>query len=396
MRAPSPSVQPGLEPDGSHTDDSRREDPTPPAALRVRSPSGSAPPTSRPIGTPPLAMHAAPAPMEAPPLQAMHAKPTPAAMRARARVADDVIESGEIVERRSLVIRSQPVPVLDWNDEKTELTARPLPAPRHHSRPGASVPLRVLALAGALVFGIAGIVLAVRNRPDAANIEALQSRAEALGSTLDADARAAMVRAEAIATSPVLRAAIETDASTIADMARDRDVAFPLEKGDVIEVYQVRAGARTLMLRLPTGAAQLAPPKPGQTMIDGAGDRLAVVANAVVTNQRADITGEIVLSTPVALADLTKHVKLHTTGAHLVGTREPVTLVASKSAPNVTIPIQAKTASHGALALAAVVPMPGGSSLWAWLCMSIAAALLAVFAIAFLRARRESLVIARR
>ncbi len=339
-------------------------------------------------------MQAAAPPMEAPPLQAMHAKPSPAAMRARARLADDVIESGEIVERRSLVIRSQPVPVLDWNDEKTELTARPLPAPRP-SRPRSSSPLRVLALAGAIVFGIAGIVLAVRNRPDAANLEALQSRADALGSTLDADARAAMVRAEAIATSPVLRAAIETDARTLADMARDRDLAFPLEKGDVIEVYQVRAGARTLMLRLPADAPQLTPPKSGQALIDGAGDRLAVVANAVVTNQRADITGEIVLSTPIALADLTKQVKLHTTGAHLVGTREPVMLVPSKSAPNVTIPIQAKTPSHGALALAAVVPMPGGSSIAAWLCMSIAAGLLAIFAIAFLRARREATVFAR-
>lgn len=305
-------------------------------------------------------------------------------MRARARIADDVIESGEIVERRSLVIRSQPVPVVDWNDAPTEITARPLPPPQPAAR---RTKWHFAALAAAVLFGIAAIALTLRARPNASRIDALESRAEMLGTALDGDARATMIRAEAIATSPVLRAAIETDAGTLADMARDRDVAFSLQRGDVIEVYQVRAGKRALLLRLPASSKPLDAPTGGQARIEGAGDRLSVVANAVVVNSRSDITGEIVLSTPVELADVARRIADLASGAQLVGTREPVVLVRSSSSPNVTIPIRAKTPAARPLVLAVSVPVPSSSSVFAWLCMAVAAGLLATFVVVRRRAR---------
>jgi hypothetical protein len=347
---------------------------------------GTPPPTLTP---PPVA--AQPAPVQRPSQPAIGQR-APAELRARARIADDVIESGEIVERRSLVIRSQKVPVVDWNDAPTEVTARPLPLPLP---PPPVQPARRAAvwhfgvLAGAIVFGLAAIVLTVRAQPDSDHIDALKDRAEVLATSLDGDARAAMVRAEAIATSPVLRAAIVTDASTLADMARDRDVVFPLQKGDVIEVYQVRGGKRTLMLRMPESARPLDPPAGGQSRIDGAGDRLAVVANAVVVNSRSDVTGEIVVSTPVELAPLAAHIGQHATGAQLVGTKHPVVVVPSKDAPNVTIPIATKTPALAPLTLAAVVPVPAASSVGPWVCMTFAAGLLAAFVILHRRSRRQ-------
>lgn len=301
-----------------------------------------------------------------------------------------MIESGEIVERRSLVIRSQKVPVVDWNDAPTEVTAQPLPQPLPPQPTRRAPAWHFAALAGAIVFGLAAIVLTVRTQPDSNHLDALQDRADVLATALDGDARAAMVRAEAIATSPVLRAAIVTDASTLADMARDRDVVFPLQKGDVIEVYQVRGGKRTLMLRMPESARPLDPPAGGQSRIDGAGDRLAVVANAVVVNNRSDVTGEIVVSTPVELAPLAAHIGQHATGAQLVGTRHPVVIVPSKDTPNVTIPIATKTPAIAPLALAAVVPVPTASSVGPWVCMTFAAGLLAAFVILHRRARRAA------
>ncbi|HEY5926161.1 MAG TPA: hypothetical protein VIV11_30960 [Kofleriaceae bacterium] len=294
---------------------------------------------------------------------------------------DDVIETGEIVEKRSLVVRSQKVPVIDWNEGPTEIEAPPL----------APVPVRnwrVLWLAGAIVMGIAGIVLATRTNPSAKNIPALEARAELLGTTLDGEARAAMVRAEAIATSPVLRAAIETDASTLADMARDRDVAFPLQAGDVLEVYQWRAGERTLMLRLPKDARSIEAPAAGQVRLESANARVVVVATAAIANERSKIAGELVLATPVELRAVAKRIGEAAAGASIVGLPEPVVLVANAGTPNVTIPIPAKTPTAGTLALSAVVLEAGGSgSVFAWICMTLSALLLAGFAVLTVRAR---------
>src|SRR5688572_18338782 len=134
----------------------------------------------------------------------------------RRNTADDVIESGEIeTDRRSLVIRSQKLPAVDWNEGPTELSVPALVAvPRKRN-------WRMLLLAGAIVLGIAAVALVLRAKPDGTAVNALEARAEMIGSTLDGEARAVLVRAEAMATSPMLRAAVETDASTLANMARD-------------------------------------------------------------------------------------------------------------------------------------------------------------------------------
>src|SRR5688500_14410740 len=137
--------------------------------------------------------------------------------------ADDVIESGEIVERRSLVIRSQKP--ADFNDGPTELAIRPVDIEHKRSWRG-------LWVAAAIIFGVAAAMGFV-TKPVASASDALVARAEMIGTTLDGEARAALVKAEAIASSPVLRAAITTDARTLADMVRDRDLTFQLERGDV-------------------------------------------------------------------------------------------------------------------------------------------------------------------
>jgi hypothetical protein len=331
---------------------------------------------------------------EAPPLQAMIANPRPAAAartaagtappltRQRRQSADEGIESGEIVERRSLVIRSQPVPVLEWNDAPTEITAVPLPPPRRQ------LPWRLAAVAGAVVFAALAVIFALRAGPNDAKVESLESRAELLATTVDGDARAAIVRAEAIAASPVLRAAIDTDASTLADMARDRDMAFSLSEHEVIEIYQLRAGKRSLLLRLPPSARPLVPPVAGQARIESAGERLVVLASAAVASARSKVAGEVVLLTPVDLVSVSKRIAEQASGAQLVGMQNPIVLEPSTAAPNVTIPVPAKTPVAGTLSLAAVVPVGGGSSVLAWLSITISAGLFATFVILRRRARR--------
>jgi hypothetical protein len=406
MRAPTPSPE-----SPSDEDATQREDPTPLPVrprLAVATPRPlQASPAPRAVGTPPIqsasALRTSRPLSEAPPLQAALTAPrqsaptprtatgtAPPLTRQRRPSADEGIESGEIVERRSLVIRSQPVPVIEWSESPTDVTAPPISEPTAR-------PWRLAAIPAAIVFAILAVVFTLRSGPNRANIEALESRAELLATTLDGDARAAIVRAEAIAASPVLRAAIDTDASTLADMARDRDMAFSLRPNDVIEIYQVSAGKRSLLLRVPADAEPLEETAAGQARIDETAGRVMIVASAAIGNGRTPVAGQLVIATPVDLVNITKRIAEHATGAQLVGMDKPIVLAASPTAPNaatpapnVTIPIAAKTPVAGTLSLAAFVPVSGASSIWAWLCITLSAGLFATFVILHRRARREA------
>lgn len=301
----------------------------------------------------------------------------PPARQPRRNTVDDVIESGEIIERRSLVIRSQRP--ADFNEEPTELAIPPLDVAPTRSWRG-------LWLAAGIVLGVVA-VMGLGAKPEAGAGDALAARAEMIATTLDGEARAALVRAEAIASSPVLRAAITTDASTLADMARDRDLTFQLGTGDVIEVFQVRGTDRSLLLRLPADAAPLVAPAAGRTRIDTAKQALVTVASAVVTPDRA-VAGEIVLSTRIDLTPVINRIAEHASGAQLTGLREPVVLLASGAKPNVTVPIAVNTPAAGKLTLAAVVPQATAS--WAYACMGLSVLSIGMFAFSVVRARRAA------
>lgn len=289
-----------------------------------------------------------------------------------------MIESGEIVERRSLVVRSSRT---DWNEGPTEVAAPPIievPRRRWH----------VLWLAGAILWSIAATTFAIRARPDRSSVDALYARGEMLATTLDAEARTTQMRAEGLAASPVLRAAIETDAATLADMARDHHPALALRPGETLELYQLSGGQRSLLLRLPADATPLVPPATGQASLESANKRVVVTATAAVSNERSRLAGELVLSSTADLAPVTKRIAEYARGAVLVGMSQPVPLIDSRAAANLSIQIAAKTPGAGSLVLQASLEHAGGSSALAWICMTIAAILLAVYVVSKLRARR--------
>jgi len=311
--------------------------------------------------------------------------PTPARSRIaagttpprRRHTADEVIESGEIVERRSLVIRSKTATSFDLDDEVTEVTLIRTPAPQ--TRGGR----RMLWLLVGIACGAIAVALALLARPRAA---ALEARAEMIGTVLDGESRAARVRVEAIASSPVLRAGIETDGRTLADMVHDNDLVLPLQRGDVIDVFQIRDGIRTLVLRLPAGATVLAPPTDG-TVIEAKNHGVVVVAKAAIPKQRSGIAGEIVLSTPVDLTTVSTLIAEHASGAVLEGLGEPIVLVQGGT-PNVRIPITTKSPPAGSLSLAAVVrPTVNRNYALGFMAASILA--LSIFAASVVRERRQ-------
>jgi hypothetical protein len=271
-------------------------------------------------------------------------------------VVDEPIHSGEI-QPRSHIIRSSPsmeIPkiAIELAEEKTELTAPPImvpePAaapPRQHVRAiTAGVRRRpmwpIFAGVGVAVVAVIIAVVVVTGKSTPATTSsgpasttatdqhriALQGAAQFIGTSFDADAKAALVRAEAMATSSMLRAGILTDASTLQDMAKDKDVVFKLAAGDALEVFQVRDGQRTPLLRLPSSGAALDAPPVGKTKVvlrDGAP---AVIANAQIDEQQGT-TGEVVLATPIDVEPMKKRVAGHAVEATIVGLGAPIVLV---------------------------------------------------------------------
>lgn len=298
----------------------------------------------------------------------VEATPPPATQR-RPRAAnpavDDVIQSGEINVPRSLVVRSRShpsMPVMDDDPEATELTS--IPTPPVAAAAPAKRRVQLVWLLAALAPAVAAIALELvkpaKTAPVVQTAEA-DSVAQLIGTTFDGEVRGAQVRAEAIASSSMLRAAIQTDANTLADMAKDRDVVFPHKAGESIEVFQLAGTARNSMLRIPPDAPPITPPPPGSARLEERGGTVVIVADASVTSQSGAVGGEIALVAPIDLTSIQKRPYEHLTGVTLTGFATPIVLGGGAPAPNgstVVSQVTMTTAKGPALAVTALVAMP--------------------------------------
>jgi hypothetical protein len=299
-------------------------------------------------------------------IEVVTAPPPRPRRRAENPAVDEAIQSGEIVLPRSTVIRSQSSPAIEVPPAEPPA---PVPVAVPNRRP--SVPtlvrrrarfvwllLAVIPLAGAIGFAFVKSTPGPVSAPKTVELDAV---AQLVGTTLDAEARAALIRAEAIASSPTLRAAIQTDAGTLADMAKDHDIVLPSGPDEALEVFQDSPTGRKSMLRIPTGAPSVPPPGIEKTRLEQRGDRLLVVADAKVTSaSSADGDGEIVLTTPIDLSAIQKRSYVEVTGVELTGFGKPITLGGGDAAANgerVTAKVTT-TLDTQSLAVNATVPIP--------------------------------------
>ena len=282
---------------------------------------------------------------------------------------------------------------------------------------------RLVWLASALLAAGAGAgAMYLENQTRAAAEQsvaaALDADAEKLASLIDGEARAARLRANGIAAMPMLRAAIETDAATLHDMAGS-DFIFTPAPGEVLELFQLSdrdtpaliprgalapappaepsasppPGSLRSMLRIPETSPPVPPVHGNQTRITRDGDSIRIIAGAPVATQRAGIGGAVAISVPIDLAPLEKRIADHVRSAALVGLGEPLVLVGSAGdGHDVTVPLPlGSDLQAGPLALAAVVARPGirpelrivGLGCW-----GLAGVLLALFAANLLRGRK--------
>jgi hypothetical protein len=217
-----------------------------------------------------------------------------------------------------------------------EAVALPQPPKK---RTGLLVGVGLLALAG---IGGAAFVLLSKKGPAAAQSpnntaqqatndpkRSLQDVVDRFCDKLDSLAQANKMRVQGIASLPMLRAAIETDAATLADMVQDKDVIFQAQGGETLEIFQEREGKKTPMLRIPAASPALQPPTAADTaQLESNGKELLLVTSTPVSNQQGKNQGIAVLATPVDVGPLQQ--AFATKGdAAIVGLTKPIVLAGS-------------------------------------------------------------------
>ncbi len=252
-------------------------------------------------------------------------------------------------------------------------------------------------LAAAIVVAGAGTAIPLVISPaavpaDRDALPRLQADVDKLGAAIDTATGAARLRARDLATTPLLRAGIETDAATIQDLAKTEQLFVPVN-GEVIEVFQLRDGTPVSMLRLPPGAPAIQPALQESTRLASDGRALTVIASAPIAKQGAGVGGVLAVATPCELGPTAHDVAAHATRASLVGVGRPIVLVPGSG--DAGTPVSIPVAKGSPLALEAVIAGPTASGdaklvyarfgLW-----GLAGVLALIYMTLFVRARRPA------
>jgi serine/threonine protein kinase len=230
-----------------------------------------------------------------------------------------------------------------------------------------------LWLVGAAIAGMIAVAVTVADQMiisagGRAAASALAADVERISSVFDASARSVRMRADGIATTPMLRAAIETDAATLGDLART-EMVLTTDKGEALEVFQYRGDTPISLLRIPKTAPGLPPLKGRDTQVRSDGRGVTLVASAPISGYRAALAGGIVISTSIDLTSIRRALDDHAVSASLTGLGSELVLVGPRAgdagAPvELTVPASGEW-STGAATLVATPKQPTGLT-WAW------------------------------
>jgi hypothetical protein len=213
-------------------------------------------------------------------------------------------------------------------DEPTDLTPRIVQAQRRANM------MWLVGAAGALLAA-AGVTFAAGST-DKATPVAVELEAERLASAIDASAKSAHMQADGVAMTPMVRAGIETDAATMADIAKD-EIHLALVPGETLEVFQLRDTATKTLLRVPPTVTAVQPISGHDTRLENSGKgSLQVVAGSPIEPQsrtRTGIRGEVAMSIPVDLALTRQRLSELVVKASLIGVGAALPLVTPAGDP---------------------------------------------------------------
>jgi hypothetical protein len=216
-------------------------------------------------------------------------------------------------------------------DEHTDLTPRIVQAERRANLVWLVGAIGALIAAGGVSFVAAD---------DKTTPLALEIEAQRIASAIDLSAKSAHVQADGVALTPMVRAGIETDATTMADIARN-ELHLALKPGETLEVFQIRGKTVQTLLRWPTSATAVQPIAGRETRLENSGKgSLHVVAGTPVEPQgqrKSEAAGEVAISIPVDLALTRQRLSELVVEASLVGVGQPLALVSNRSGAGVPL-----------------------------------------------------------
>jgi len=264
----------------------------------------------------------------------------------------------------------------------------------------------VLWLVGAVVAAGLAVGVTVADRAmvssnQQATVTSLTGDVEKLATVLDGAAKSAHMRADGIATTPMLRAAIETDVTTMKDLA-NTEMVFTAEHGEVLEVFQFKGDKASSLLRIPNAALSVQPLKGRNTRFSSDAKGVTVAASAPISGYGAGIAGGLVISTPVDLGAIQRALGEHASRATLTGLgNAEISLVgtgpAAPAASPGIVPVKLAVPSSGdwnaGNATVIATPKPATGLIWAGQARNmsggLAALLLVIFIVQLVRRPRS-------
>lgn len=247
--------------------------------------------------------------------------------------------------------------------------------------------------AALVMAGVVTIAAPAETPPPSAAV--LHADAVGIETAIGAAAAAARSRVDALAGTPVLRAAVLTDAATLHDLVTS-EIQLATAPGEMLVIDQLRGDQRATLLRLPATAPPLAPIAAGELRLEpGIAGGLAVVAAAPIApyatgaggkksrTAAATISGVIAISVPVDLSLAISRLHQHAVEATLIGAGQPIALMPRAGAGGTAIDVEVRPASATATALGLRVTPPATGAAWKnplrFTCCGLSLAMLLVF-----------------
>lgn len=226
-----------------------------------------------------------------------------------------------------------------------------------------------LIAASIAAFAVGGVLVAVQGVVERRDVAEGEQRvveaAQRLGDVVHTVASGGRMRADSLSVMPALRAAIETDAATVRDMAR-ADFAIAAAPNETTELFQIPHGDAALsLLRVPDTAAPLLLEgrRPPAVFVQASGEGLSVTSMARVIplyKHQRDLGGAVAVSSFVALRELREVLAARGMSATLEGLDQPLSFgSAVRGAATVTarVPLVRELTGQE-LTLRAALPAP--------------------------------------
>jgi hypothetical protein len=223
------------------------------------------------------------------------------------------------------------------------------------------------AIAGMIAGAVSIADQMITGAADRAVTSAIAADVERIASVFDASSRSVHMRADGIATTPMLRAAIETDAETLRDLA-DTEMVLTVERAEALEVFQFRGDKVTSLLRIPNTAPAMQPIKGRATHARSDGRTVTLVASAPISGYRSPLAGGIVISTLVDLSAIRRGLDDHVVHASLRGMGAELVLVGPRAGERgaaVELPVASSGEWSTGNAMLSVTPKKAAGLIWA-------------------------------